>query len=96
MIKSFNDIKHKGLRLLIEEGSGKLLPFEQIHKIKKIFSILTADSNLNSFNAFPGLMLHSLKGSMEGFWSVSVTGNYRIIFKFDGEYFYDIDYIDYH
>lgn len=44
----------------------------------------------------PGYHLHSLNGCLEGFWSVRVDKNYRIIFRMERENVYDVDYIDYH
>ena len=45
---------------------------------------------------YPGSGLHTLKGHLKRFFSVSVSGNWRIIFRFeDGEVF-DVDYLDYH
>jgi proteic killer suppression protein len=44
----------------------------------------------------PGLDLHPLKGELTGFWSVSVSGNWRVIFGFDGNNATDVDYLDYH
>ncbi len=44
----------------------------------------------------PGFRLHPLKGSLADFWSVSVTGNWRVIFRFDGVHACDVDLIDYH
>jgi proteic killer suppression protein len=46
--------------------------------------------------ALPGLRLHPLKGDMKGFWAVSVSGNWRVVFRFEGKDAYDVDYIDYH
>ncbi len=43
----------------------------------------------------PGYGLHPLKGDLEGFWSVKVTGNWRVIFRFDEEPS-DVDLVDYH
>ena len=44
----------------------------------------------------PGLRLHPLKGDRTGQWSVSVSGNWRIVFRFaDGEVV-DVDLVDYH
>ena len=31
-----------------------------------------------------------------GYWSVSLSGNWRIIFRFEGQDVYDVDLIDYH
>ena len=44
----------------------------------------------------PGYRLHQLKGSLQGFWSIRITGNWRIVFRFDGDDVYDVDLVDYH
>jgi proteic killer suppression protein len=45
---------------------------------------------------FPGSDLHALKGNLAGFWAVKINGNYRLIFRFEKEKAFDVDYIDYH
>lgn len=44
----------------------------------------------------PGYRLHPLKGDLKGFWSISVSGNWRMVFRFDDGEVHDIDLIDYH
>ena len=44
----------------------------------------------------PGYRLHSLKGDMQGFWSVRVSANERIVFRFEAGDACDVDLIDYH
>ncbi len=44
----------------------------------------------------PGYRLHPLKGDLAGYWSVSVSGNWRIVFRFDGANVRDVDLVDYH
>jgi proteic killer suppression protein len=44
----------------------------------------------------PGLYLHQLKGLGRGTWSVRVSGNWRITFKFDGPDAIEVNYEDYH
>ncbi len=44
----------------------------------------------------PGFRLHPLHGQLEGYWAVSVSGNWRVVFRFDGENATDVDLIDYH
>ena len=46
--------------------------------------------------ALPGLRLHPLKGNLKGYFSVSVSGNWRVIFRFEGQDAADVDYLDYH
>ncbi len=52
----------------------------------------TVPANLD----LPGFRLHALKGDLAGYWSVSVSGNWRIVFRFDGVHADDVDLIDYH
>ena len=44
----------------------------------------------------PGYRLHPLKGDLRGFWSISISANWRIIFRFAEGDVYDVDLIDYH
>lgn len=44
----------------------------------------------------PGFKLHSLKGAYLGFWAVSVSGNWRIVFRFEQTNACDVDLVDYH
>lgn len=44
----------------------------------------------------PGYRLHPLKGSQKGFWSISVSGNWRVTFQFIDGNVYIVDYEDYH
>ena len=44
----------------------------------------------------PGNRLHPLKGGYAGYWSVSVSGNWRVVFCFHGTDVDLVDYLDYH
>jgi proteic killer suppression protein len=88
-------IKHKGLTLLWEKDNTSKLPAVQIFKIRMILTLLDNAINVQDMN-FPGSDLHPLKGDLAGFWSIKVNGNYRLIFRFENENAYDVDYIDYH
>ncbi len=46
--------------------------------------------------SLPGLHLHELSGKRRGMWSVRVSGNWRITFKYDGEDAIDVNLEDYH
>ena len=93
MIKTFN---HKGLRLLWEKGDTSKLPSGQIDKLRRILSALNTAKNLEPIRAIPGYKLHALSGRLEGFWSVWVTGNYRVLFRFENGDVFNVDYVDYH
>ncbi len=44
----------------------------------------------------PGYRLHPLKGTLKGFWSMTVNANWRIIFRLEDGHVYDVQLIDYH
>jgi proteic killer suppression protein len=92
MILSF---RHKGLKLYYEKGDESRLPAIHISKIRLILTRLDAATGPRMMDV-PGYGLHPLKGDMAGFWSVKVSGNYRIVFRFENENPYDVDYLDYH
>lgn len=89
-------ITHKGLRLLWEKDDPSKMPPGQVGKIRRILEALDTARTLDPLRAIPGYKLHFLSGRLKGFWSVWVTGNYRIIFRFKDENIFDIDYTDYH
>ena len=88
-------IRHKGLSLYYERGDASKLPPRHIAKIRLILTRLEAATNPQMMQV-PGYGLHALAGNLKGFWSVKVDKNYRIIFRFEGENVYEVDYIDYH
>jgi proteic killer suppression protein len=92
MIRSF---RHKGLRRLYEEDDRSKLPAELLRRIGSVLAALDATERIEDMNR-PGLRLHALKGDLQGFWSVSVSGNWRIIFRFEDGDIFDVDLIDYH
>lgn len=89
------NIAHKGLRMFYEHGLSVKLPTEQLSKIRRILGMLDAVTSEDDIKAI-GLSIHKLKGEYSGFWALSVTGNYRIIFRFHAGDVYDVDYLDYH
>lgn len=88
-------IYHKGLRLFFEHGNGAKLPAEFLKKIGYILDALDAVSCEEDI-ARLGLGSHKLAGDLAGYWSVKVSANYRMIFRFEDGDIYDLDYIDYH
>ena len=68
----------------------------QVDKITRILTLLDTIKTPDQLKQIPGLKLHALQGNFDGFWAVNVTGNFRIIFRFEEENSYDVDYIDYH
>jgi proteic killer suppression protein len=44
----------------------------------------------------PGFRLHPLRGDRLGQWSATVSGNWRLIFEFEGGHATNVDLVDYH
>jgi proteic killer suppression protein len=90
--------RHKGLRQLYEDGSAKGVPPAMADKLRKLLFALETADHLDRVSRFPGWKLHPLKGGLQGFWSLTVTGNWRLIFRYDSEtnIASDFDLIDYH
>lgn len=44
----------------------------------------------------PSFRLHALKGDLAGYWSVRVSGNWRVVFRFQGVHVTGVDLVDYH
>ena len=44
----------------------------------------------------PGFRLHALSGNLRGHYAVSVSGDWRITFRFVDGHAVDVDYMDYH
>jgi toxin HigB-1 len=88
-------INHKGLRLYYEEGNGSKLSSEYLRKIARILTSLDAVTSEEDIVAL-GSGIHKLSGDLSDFWSIKVSANYRIIFKFDNGDVFEVDYLDYH
>ncbi len=91
MLKTF---KSKALRLFAETGNAKKLPIQQADKVRRILILLDAAMNARDMDQ-PGLMFHSLP-SHGGRFSVRVTGNYRVTWRWQGVDAFDVDLEDYH
>lgn len=92
MIISF---KHKGLESFFLEGNTSKIQHKHVKRLRLILALLNAAREIKDLN-FPGSNLHSLKGDLKDFWSITVSGNWRIIFKFEKGDIYLVDYLDYH
>ncbi|WP_447863292.1 type II toxin-antitoxin system RelE/ParE family toxin [Nitrospira calida] len=83
------------MKKLFEEDDRRKLPAAHSDKIARILARLNEAVTVQDMD-LPGYRLHLLKGELAGFWSVSVSGNWRIIFRFENGAAYDVDLIDYH
>lgn len=75
--------RHKGLRRLYADDNAKGLSIATVDKLRKILFAMETAQEIEQLRRFPGWKLHPLKGELKGFWSLSVTGNWRLIFRHD-------------
>ena len=87
--------RYEGPRRLYERGDRRFVPAQRGAKIERILARLDVAGEPADMN-LPGFQLHPLLGNLAGFWAVSVSGNWRIIFRFEAGNVGDVDLVDYH
>lgn len=92
MIKSF---RHRGAEKFFHTGSKAGIQPKHASKLRLQLFALDNARRAEDMSA-PGWSLHPLAGDLKGHWAVSVSGNWRLTFKFDGEDAVLVDYQDYH
>ncbi len=88
-------IRHRGLRRLYERGDKSGLRTDIADKAERFLTFLDQAERIDEVD-LPGYSLHRLTGNLRGFWSVSVSRNHRLIFRFDDGLASDLDLVDYH
>jgi len=92
MIRSF---RHKGLEAFFRRGTKAGILAHHAAKLRIMLTALDHMKKPDDMNA-PGWRFHVLSGDRKGFFSVTISGNWRIIFSFDGKDVEQVDYLDYH
>jgi proteic killer suppression protein len=85
----------KGLERFFLRGTTAGIQAQQANRLRLILGRLNVAVEPRDM-ALPGLDLHPLKGQRKGTWGVSISGNWRITFRFSGSDVVDVDYEDYH
>jgi proteic killer suppression protein len=91
MIKTF---KTRSIKKLYE-GDASKVNADHIERVEDILALLDSLESIDELK-LKGLNLHKLSGNLKGFWSISVSGNYRIWFRFEDNNVFDVSYGDYH
>ena len=92
MIASF---KHRGLKGLYDERTARRVAPEHVQKLRDIFAVLDRSQQSQDVD-LPGFQLHSLRGKMKGHYAITVSGNWRVTFRFKRGEVVDVDYFDSH
>ena len=91
-IKSF---RHKGLEDFFFTGSKRGIQPGHAQKLEEILDRLHRAAAASDMG-YPGSYLHPLKGNLDGYWSVRVSGSWRVIFRFANGDAHLVSYVDYH
>jgi len=92
MIKSF---KHKGLEKFFTTGSNAGIQAAHAARLEERLQALHTATVIDDMD-IPGWRLHPLKGDRNGLWSITVSGNWRIVFAFMDGHAHIVNYEDYH
>jgi len=92
MIKKF---RHKGLERFFETGDARGINAQHAGWLRVLLTSLEAAECPGDVK-LPGYRLHQLKGERKGQWAISVSGNWRLVFAFEGSDVTDVDLLDYH
>jgi toxin HigB-1 len=92
MIQTF---RNKALERLLKEGNAKGIPKELEKRIRRRLEVIDSATVIDDLR-IPGYDLHELKGDRKETWSIKVSGNWRITFKFIDNDTYNLDLEDYH
>lgn len=92
MIRSF---RHAGLDRFFQTGSKAGIQPKHASRLEEQLAVLNVARRPEQMS-IPGWHLHALRGKLEGHWSVRVSGNWRLTFRFENEDAVLVDYQDYH
>ena len=92
MIASF---RHRGVKALYEGRTSRRVAPAHVDKLRDILAALDGSRGPQGMD-LPGFRLHELKGALKGQYAVSVSGNWRVTFRFEDGVAVDVDYLDYH
>ena len=92
MIQNF---KHRGLKRLYEYGDRSQVNPNHVEKIEIALADLDAADVIEHLRR-PGYRLHQLTGNLNGFHAIDISGNWRIIFRFENGTAFDVELLDYH
>ena len=88
--------RDKRLRRYFHHGDRTGLPPDLVPKLRSMLSFLELMADESEIATMPHWRAHRLTGELDGYWSLSLTRNWRLIFQVDGEVVVNVDLIDYH
>ncbi|MFO1507833.1 MAG: type II toxin-antitoxin system RelE/ParE family toxin [Lysobacterales bacterium] len=87
--------KHRGVERFFTRSDYRGIPAQFAARLQRLLDRLDSATYPQDMN-LPGYKFHALKGARKGTYAVSVSGNWRLTFRFDGENAVDVQLEDYH
>ena len=76
-------------------GNTKGVKQDHVKRLRNILVRLDSATDIEDMR-YPGSRLHSLQGDLQAHHAVTVSGNWRVTFKFENGDVEVVDYLDYH
>ena len=92
MIRGF---RHRGLKRMYDRDDPGRVGADMADCVALALADLDDARNPSDLD-LPVYRLHPLKGTLRGYWSTSMSGNWRLIFRFEDGDAYDVDFVDHH
>ena len=81
---------------MIEGDDDREVRQDLVKRIRRVLTALQAARNVATLQDLPGWRVHRLVGDRAGTWSISVSGNWRLTFRIEGDAIMDLNLEDYH
>jgi toxin HigB-1 len=92
MIRRF---RHKGVERFFLSGDTRGINAQHAARLRRLLTTLNRSAGPAGMS-LPGYRLHRLKGERAEQWAVSVSGNWPLVFEFEGNDATSVDLVDYH
>jgi proteic killer suppression protein len=88
--------KQSWLEEFWNSGEHKRVPSELKDRLLRKLDMLNSAKELCDLSSPPSNHLHQLHGNKEGYWAISVSGSWRLIFRFEKGHIFDLELVQYH
>ena len=80
----------------INSKEARKIPQTAWKVAQRKLDMINAALNISDLKVPPGNRLEALKGDLDGFSSIRINDQYRVIFRFKDSNAYDVEITDYH
>jgi len=87
--------RHPGLKRLSQQADSSKIRADQVGRVADVLAHLDRACRPSDLD-LPGYRLHPLKGDLKGLWSITISSNWRIVFRLEDGDAFEVDLVDYH